>query len=77
MTLTSSQIQVLKEMRGNGFTQQEIAQELNVSRKTVEKYLRKLKANYQPLSKEAQEIVDRASAVLNEMVNDYARQRLK
>ncbi len=77
MTLTTTQIRLLKVLRGNGFTQEEIAQELGVSRKTVENHLRKLRANYLPLPIEAQELVDRASAILIEIVDDYARKRKK
>ncbi len=46
MSLDSVQINVIKELRGNGFNQQEIADHLRVSRKTVESHLKKLRENY-------------------------------
>lgn len=49
MALTGEQIIKLKHMRGNGFTHQEIADELKISRKTVENHLRRLKQAYEPL----------------------------
>lgn len=73
MTLTDTQLHLLKELRGNGFTQQEIADELGVARKTVETHLRKLRANYKPLPKEAQELIHRASIILCNLVDKYKK----
>jgi orotate phosphoribosyltransferase-like protein len=70
MTLSNINIKKLKELRGNGFTQEEIAVELNVSRKTIENHLRKLKANYKPLSDKEIELLDKASEILINMLKE-------
>lgn len=43
MTLNKYEIRQIIQMRGLGYTQQEIADQLGVSRKTVENHLRKLR----------------------------------
>lgn len=43
MTLNSNQINFIIIARGTGHTQQEISDKLNISRKTVENTLRRLK----------------------------------
>jgi len=47
MTISDCQFNKIKTLRRNGFTQTEIAERIGISRKTVENYLRKLKANYE------------------------------
>lgn len=43
MALSQNEIRQIIQMRGLGYTQQEIADHLGISRKTVENHLRKLK----------------------------------
>ena len=43
MALSQDEIRKIIQMRGLGYTQQEIAEHLGVSRKTVENHLRKLR----------------------------------
>ena len=43
MTLNEYEIRQIIQMRGLGYTQQEIAERLRVSRKTVENHLRRLR----------------------------------
>lgn len=43
MALSQDEIRTIIQMRGFGYTQQEIAESLGVSRKTVENNLRKLR----------------------------------
>lgn len=43
MTLSQDEIRQIIQMRGLGYTQQEIAEHLGVSRKTVENHLRRLR----------------------------------
>jgi orotate phosphoribosyltransferase-like protein len=71
--LSNIEINKIKTLRGNGFTQEEIAKELNISRKTVENHLRKLKANYKPLSDKEIELINKASEILVNMLDDYHR----
>lgn len=75
MTITNVQLHLIKELRGNGFTQQEIADVLGVSRKTVENHLRKLRVNYKPLPKEAYDLIAKASDILVKLVNDYDKDK--
>lgn len=75
ITLDTVQLRLLKELRGNGFSQEEIAQELGVSRKTVENHLRRLRANYKPLPTEAMDLIEKASGILAELLNAYTEQK--
>lgn len=43
MTLTKTQIQHIIMYRGLGYRQQEIANKINVSKRTIQKYLHKFK----------------------------------
>lgn len=52
MTLSSSQIWQLKTLRGNGFSQQEIAEILGVPQSAVSYHLIKLRENYKQVTAE-------------------------
>ncbi|MCD4781551.1 MAG: LuxR C-terminal-related transcriptional regulator [Candidatus Omnitrophica bacterium] len=52
MTLSQDEIRQIIQMRGLGYTQQEIANHLGISRKTVENHLRRLKEQAQEAEQE-------------------------
>ena len=52
MTLSQDEIRQIIQLRGLGYSQQEIADNLRISRKTVENHLRRLKVQAQEAEQE-------------------------